>query len=244
MEDLVGSWWDRLVRRAAYPGYPQAATHVELAWRDGQALYLPERIDLYPDAALNRGLYFWLMALAAQPPAQGDWLQSNSEGTARCLTTMPGLATLYQRLVAALLPLRNWPANGTGQAAEQAIRHALLQPGTATALPAGSPPPQPVPLWLHPSPPSAAAANQDDGQQPEQGAGTAKPGAATVPAAITRTIARTACCCSFAPKASLPGTTTCASTVTRTRTSLTTVPPPKTWIASPSAATARPAPAG
>ena len=225
MEDLVGSWWDRLVRRAAYPGYPQAAvllddvapqallfframggdpglavrsavgtahgarrrwlarlagtdTHVELAWRDGQALYLPERIDLYPDAELNRGLYFWLMALAAQPPGQGDWLQRNGEAAARCLAAMPGLASLYQRLVAALLPLRNWPAAAPALAAEQAIRCALLQPGTAAALPAGSPPPQPVPLWLHPSPPSAAAANQDDGQQPEQGDGNSRDGKA------------------------------------------------------------------
>lgn len=118
MEDLVGRWWDRLIRRSAYRGYPDAAVtlaelekqaplfframggdpaltlrtavgaahgarrrlleriagtgeQVELAWRDGQSLYLPERLDLYPHAQHNRDLYFWLMALAAQPQARG-----------------------------------------------------------------------------------------------------------------------------------------------------------------------------
>ena len=35
MEDLVGRWWDRLIRRSAYRGYPDAA--VTLAELEKQA---------------------------------------------------------------------------------------------------------------------------------------------------------------------------------------------------------------
>ncbi|KMJ53020.1 nitric oxide reductase [Vogesella sp. EB] len=216
MEDLVGGWWDKLIRRTAYRGYPQAAValaqiekqaplfframggdpaltlrtavgtahgarrrlleriagtgeQVELAWRDGQSLYLPERIDLFPDAAHNRELYFWLMALAAQPQHgdDGDWLTRNRRATAACLAAMPGLAALYQRLVTALLPLRDTPRDAAAAAQEVAIRQALLQPEAAIVLPPCRTPPQPVLLWLHPTPPTAPTAGADDKQTPE-----------------------------------------------------------------------------
>jgi len=216
MEDLVGGWWDKLIRRTAYRGYPQAAValaqiekqaplfframggdpaltlrtavgtahgarrrlleriagtgeQVELAWRDGQSLYLPEKIDLFPDAAHNRELYFWLMALAAQPQHgdDGDWLTRNRRATAACLAAMPGLAALYQRLVTALLPLRDTPRDAAAAAQEAAIRQALLQPEAAIALPPCRTPPQPVLLWLHPTPPTAPTAGADDKQTPE-----------------------------------------------------------------------------
>ena len=209
MEDLVGRWWDRLIRRSAYRGYPDAAVtlaelekqaplfframggdpaltlrtavgaahgarrrlleriagtgeQVELAWRDGQSLYLPERLDLYPRAPLNRDLYFWLMALAAQPQppahAAGDWLSRNAHASAACLRAMPGLAALYQRLVDALLPLRELPRQADARAQELAIRHALQHPEHAMPLPASRQPPQPVLLWLHPNPPGHGSA--------------------------------------------------------------------------------------
>ncbi len=223
MEDIVGGWWDKLIRRAAYRGYPQAAvqlvdiekqaplfframggdpaltvksavgtahgarrrlleriagsnTQVELAWRDGQSLYLPEKIDLYPDAALNRDLYFWLMALAAQPLLPGDWLTRNRRAAAACLAQMPGLATLYQRLVAALLPLRDSPREPAAAAREAAIRQALQAPQQEVQLPASGGVPQPVLLWLHPEPPGSVAANRDDGHTPESGEGDSRDG--------------------------------------------------------------------
>ncbi|GGX80190.1 nitric oxide reductase activation protein NorD [Vogesella alkaliphila] len=216
MEDLVGGWWDKLIRRTAYRGYPQAAValadiekqaplfframggdpaltlrtavgtahgarrrlleriagtgeQVELAWRDGQSLYLPEKIDLFPDAARNRELYFWLMALAAQPQHSddGDWLTRNRRASAACLAAMPGLAALYRRLVTALLPLRDTPRDAAAAAQEAAIRAALQQPEAAIALPPCRTPPQPVLLWLHPTPPTAPTAGADDKQTPE-----------------------------------------------------------------------------
>lgn len=208
MEDWVGGWWDRLIRRAAYRGHPQAAValadierqapvfframggdraltvrstvgaahgarrrllervagigeRVELGWRDAQSLYLPERIDLYPDAALNRELYFWLMALAARDDAHhgGDWFARNRAATAACLRQMPGLTAVYARLAAALLPLRDLPRRADERAQELAIRAALQQPHQAIALPPCAQPPQPVPLWLHPSPPGGGQAH-------------------------------------------------------------------------------------
>ena len=45
-----------------------AGTHrkFELAWRDEQSLRLPDRLALFPSQPLNRDLYLWLAALAAQ----------------------------------------------------------------------------------------------------------------------------------------------------------------------------------
>ena len=206
MEDIVGGWWDKLVRRAARRGYPACAarleqvapqaplfframggdpalvvrstvgsehgarrrwlerlagtgTRVELAWQDRQALYLPEVIDCFPDAELNRQCYFWLMAQAAFDTGEGDWLQRNRCAAAQAITAMPGLAAHYQRLVAALLDTRPDPANLPAAEAdvEQAIRAALTQPHQAVALPPLTRPPEPVFLWLHPEPPTGDA---------------------------------------------------------------------------------------
>jgi nitric oxide reductase NorD protein len=219
MEDIVGGWWDKLVRRAAYRGHPAAAvelesiaaqaplfframggepalvlrstvgtehgarrrllerlagtgTKVELAWRDSQAFYLPDKLDLYPDAALNRQLYFWLMALVAAPVPPGDWLNRNRAATAACLTAMPGLALVYQRLVTGLLPMRPDPARlpAAEAAVERAIQAALRQPDIGQILPPVTQPPLPVPLWLHPEPPvidQAGAAAQSEAQNPQ-----------------------------------------------------------------------------
>ena len=128
----------RLLERVAGIG-----ERVELGWRDAQSLYLPERIDLYPDAALNRELYFWLMALAARDDAHhgGDWFARNRAATAACLRQMPGLAAVYARLAAALLPLRDLPRRaderaGTGHPRRPATaasghRPAALRPAAA-----------------------------------------------------------------------------------------------------------------
>ncbi|WP_374335306.1 nitric oxide reductase activation protein NorD [Leeia sp.] len=223
MEDWVGGLWDKLIRRSAYRGYPQAAVslsslersaplffhamggdpgltlrtavgtahgarrrwlervagigqQVELAWRDGQSLYLPEQIDLYPDPQLNRDLYFWLMALAAQADTASGlgWLERNRQATLHCLQQMPGLAALYRRLVEALLPLRDTPADAAARAQEMVIQATLLNPEQALPLPASARPPQPVLLWLHPSPPVQHAAAKRPGDAPAEGEGESR----------------------------------------------------------------------
>ena len=38
---------------------------IELSWRDGETLRLPEKISLFPERSLNRDMYLWLVALSA-----------------------------------------------------------------------------------------------------------------------------------------------------------------------------------
>lgn len=217
MEEKVGSWWDSLIKKAAYRGYPQAAVRldtmekvapvfframggnpalglrstvgtehqgkrslleriagtndrVELAWADDKCLFLPEQIDLFPDKGLNRKLYFWLLALSAEyvpelSDAKMDWLRTNQEATQRCLTAMPGLAQVYQELVAAYIPLRG--SMGMMPAAqavtEKAIREALEHPGQPLSATVNSLEGiMPVHLWSHPTPPSMPAVRRKD----------------------------------------------------------------------------------
>lgn len=140
---------------------------IELAWRDDQALYLPAKLDVLPAAALNRDLYLWLAALAAQPGGDGDWFGYNQWLTHRVLNRYPGLEPRYRKLVAASIALRPEPAAlpADEAAQEQAIRDALNQPGRVAALPPATRPPQPVHVWLHPDPPRplpSVSTNSDD----------------------------------------------------------------------------------
>lgn len=144
---------------------------VELAWYDETCLYLPQKLDVYPEQALNRELYYWLAALAGTPATAQvhrgkNWLCDNQQRSLQTLHQFRGLRQRYQRLVAALLPLR--PNIATLKpleaAQEQAIQSALLDPGSVAELPPSDYAPLPVPLWLHPSPPrSAGFANSDSG---------------------------------------------------------------------------------
>ncbi|GGK85257.1 nitric oxide reductase activation protein NorD [Amphritea balenae] len=133
---------------------------VELAWQDEICLYLPAQLDLFPDAQLNRDLYFWLAAMAGTPvPAQThrnlNWIVDNQQRTSKTLQKYRGLHQRYQRLVRAFIALRPDPVKLKPEIAaqEQAIQQALIDPGSITELPEARFAPEPVPLWLHPNPP-------------------------------------------------------------------------------------------
>lgn len=139
---------------------------VELAWRDQETLRLPAQIDLFSQRELNRDLYLWLVALSAATTADDlPWIVRNQQATIATLTRFPGMRSRYHRLVDALLPLRltpeQLPADEAAQ--EQAIRQALLQPGSITELPYCHRDFQPVPLWPHPSPPVNTASKTATG---------------------------------------------------------------------------------
>lgn len=139
---------------------------VELSWRDGETLRLPERISIFSERSLNRDLYLWLVALSAVDVDNNlPWIQQNQQATLATLARFPGLAARYQRLVAALLPLRVNPENlPTAEAAQEfAIRQALLQPGSVKTLPPSKTPFYPVILWTHPNPPAHAGSNNSAG---------------------------------------------------------------------------------
>jgi nitric oxide reductase NorD protein len=129
---------------------------VELATRDEQALRLPPRIQLFADAGLNRDLFLWLAALAAQgSPSAYDWFVANQRMSRAVLERYPGMATRYARLLEAYLttriPPERLPPDEAAQ--EQALRAALQAPGTVDALPPARRRLQPVHLWLQPAPP-------------------------------------------------------------------------------------------
>ena len=156
-------------RRGLLEHIAGTAQHIELAWRDEEALRLPARIAAFPERTLNRELYLWLAALAADGEhGAGGWLPRNAAATARLLERYPGLTVRYRRLVQAHLPQRPLPGSLRPDEArrEEAIRLALLQPHDGDfTLPPGRRAPWPVPLWLHPAPPllvPEVTANSDD----------------------------------------------------------------------------------
>jgi nitric oxide reductase NorD protein len=157
----------RLLQRVAGSG-----EKVELSWRDGEVLRLPSQIDLFAEQALNRDLYFWLVAIAAVDSDNSQpWVVRNQLATQATLKRFPGLQSRYDRLVAAVIALRippeKLPADEAAQ--ENAIRQALQYPGTVDAIKLAARPFQPVPLWSHPHPPVSASASGATGAgSPEQ----------------------------------------------------------------------------
>lgn len=146
---------------------------VELAWRNESSLNLPACIDVFPERSLNRDLYLWLAAMASGDSGKsshaGDcshWINHNQWLTCKVLKTFPGLQSRYDRLLQAQLALRPDPGKlaVTEAKLESAIQRALKTPGAA--VPGYSPPsgydrlPQPVYLWLHPSPPGIASSQK------------------------------------------------------------------------------------
>jgi nitric oxide reductase NorD protein len=131
--------------------------HVELAWRDQETLRLPARIAWFSERDLNRQLYLWLAALAANNRfPKGDWLQENVIATLQVLEHYPGLGERYQRLVEAHLLQRPDVRDLKGEEAaqEEMIQQYLRNPKRdVSPLRAALRPAQPVPLWLHPHPP-------------------------------------------------------------------------------------------
>ena len=132
---------------------------------DLETLRLPPEIAYFPERALNRDLYLWLIAAAAHEPepSADAWLVRNQMATLRALQALPGLRARYERLVTATLAERiapdALPADEAAQ--ERAVRQALAEPGTVGALPPltlrKAKPLQPVPMWLYPSPLNEAA---------------------------------------------------------------------------------------
>lgn len=127
----------------------------QYAWRDEETLRLPDSIALFPERQLNLDLYLWLTALSVVNAEGTDWISRNQYRTLKTLELWPGLKTRYQNLLQAHLKQRpassELPANEASQ--EETICLALTKPEETVKLAYAKYPPQPVPLWLHPSPP-------------------------------------------------------------------------------------------
>jgi len=154
------------------------AEAMERARRDTENVVLPGRLALFPEAVLNRDLYFWLAALLAEirplpapaDPLQRDLLEITEAARASEVVCrlFPGLAARYRRLCAGLLEIRpQRPLPPIEADVEALIRHllgqsdALASPGALLrrisagevlarlTAPGRYRPPLPVPLWGH-----------------------------------------------------------------------------------------------
>lgn len=141
----------------------------QYAWRDEETLRLPESIALFPTKQLNLDLYLWLTALSVVAVEQGDWITKNQQRTAKTLEIWPGLKGRYQSLLKAhLLQRPNLDELSSTEAKqERAICSALLNAGEKSSLEYAKRPPQPVVLWLHPSPPVAEFTTNKPIQDPD-----------------------------------------------------------------------------
>ncbi len=108
---------------------------------DGDHLFLPERIELLDDRQLNEDIYKWLTAWAAEigdncPPVKVDPLQNDiviirfvQSISQRVMQRLPGMKSIYDRLVPRLLATRqNRRLAGYEAAIEQSIRALLGGP--------------------------------------------------------------------------------------------------------------------
>lgn len=139
--------------------------------RDHQSLLLPDKIDCFADAALNRDLYLWLAAFMAIMPLDDETLTQQTalaadlahiarsvETAAAVLDACPGFASLYGRLCAATLAARRRVSLPRAeQAVEDDVRRQLARAAghpyeprisvLPQRMPPGYLPMLPVPLW-------------------------------------------------------------------------------------------------
>jgi len=141
----------------------------QYAWRDEETLRLPESIALFPSKQLNIDLYLWLTALSVVSVEQGDWITKNQHRTAITLEIWPGLKGRYQDLLNAHLLQRPDPSDLSSDEAKQerAICSALMNISINVSLEYAKRPPQPVPLWLHPFPPTIEFTSSKPVQDPD-----------------------------------------------------------------------------
>lgn len=170
---------DYYTRRTFLQHVASSHHQVELAWKDGETLRLPERLALFPEKELNRKLYIWLSALASQQSDDfQNWFVDNQRFTASVLAKFVGLCTTYHELANAFVRLRPHPdqLNTDDAIQEKSIQRAILDPGSEGFLPPAKYAPMPVYLWLYPS-----GANKGDtggmiADDPDEESSDSKPG--------------------------------------------------------------------
>jgi len=141
-----------------------------MTWQDEKGVYFPERIDLFPQPELNKTLYFWLAAMAAQLPPRFNWFRDNQLATRTLLDKYPGFREQYRAMVATLLAQRaNLVCKTEAEKRrEKSIIHALNHPGECAELPVAERDSHPVALWLYPAPPTQLTALNGEQPLPQQ----------------------------------------------------------------------------
>ncbi len=141
-----------------------------MAWQDEKGVYFPEKIDLFPQPELNRTLYFWLAAMAAQLPLHFNWFRDNQLAAKTLLDRYPGFRKFYKMITSALIAQRaNLVCKTEAEKQrEKAIIHALNHPADCTELPEAERDSYPVALWLYPALSTQLAADNSEQPQPQQ----------------------------------------------------------------------------
>ena len=141
-----------MVKRSFLQKVAGTARQLTVAWRDAQSVRLPPAIATYPDERLNLELYRWLTILSAHAGSMQHWGRDNQRWIAELMDQYPALQKRYTELVLAHLALRPEPKSLPPDEAklEEAIRQALLKPGTVDEFPGSERAPWPVALWLYP----------------------------------------------------------------------------------------------
>lgn len=141
-----------LVKRTFLQKIAGTAQQLTVAWRDAQSVRLPPSIAVYPEQRLNQELYRWLAILSAHAGPMRHWGQDNQRWVAELMEAYPALHRPYSELVVAHLALRPDPKDlpADEAALEEAIRQALLKPGSVTEFPGTERAPWPVAPWLYP----------------------------------------------------------------------------------------------
>jgi len=140
-----------------------------VSWQDNETVNLPVNMSFFPEEELNKALYFWLTALATKLPCIEHWFLDNQQACVELLQERPGFKKIYQQLVAALIK-RRIPLNdlhGDERNREEAIRKALLKPGSIHHLPNAKGELQPVCLWLYPPPLRMVSVKAEDDEEQE-----------------------------------------------------------------------------
>ncbi len=129
IERTAGTLYRALGRDA---GLRVAATDVQLgAFLQQDTLRLPQWLASYPERRLNRELYYWLIALAAnfEDDLAVPLDTRNAQARERTLAAHPGWRRRFERLLAAAadptsLQLRDAPPQEVATAAEAGVRKA------------------------------------------------------------------------------------------------------------------------
>lgn len=162
---------DYLVRRTLLQKISGSYHQFSLAWQDDTSLRLPQSIAVFPTKTLNRDLYMWLAALAAQHNSPfKHWARDNQALVRQVLDNYPGLSKRYYALVEAMISIRpqldSLPKEQ--QPLEKAVLQALKEPGSVDDFPAANYAPQAVYLWLYPSAKVDHLPAANDSQMPQQ----------------------------------------------------------------------------
>jgi nitric oxide reductase NorD protein len=161
---------NRFARRSLLQRIAGTGKTTQYAWRDEESLRLPDSIALFPTKELNRDLYLWLTAISVISGEGTDWISRNQNRTLKTLEIWPGLKNRYQHLLQAHLDQRPLPDTLPAREASQEnnIRLALSDSTKNITLEYAKHPPQPVSLWLHPSPPQSEISPGSQQLDPDQ----------------------------------------------------------------------------